>query len=63
MKDSIIRDKALEAGLNRFPEHIIGTKDTLIEKDAPIDSNLGKRIIFIEGFIEGYKQSQKDNII
>jgi len=49
-------DKALEAGLKRYPEKIIGTEKRPIDSNAPIDANLGKRILFMEG----YKEAEKD---
>ena len=48
--------KALEAGLKLFPEKIIGTEKTILDPEAPVDVNLGKRILFMEG----YKEAEKD---
>ena len=48
-------EKSLEAGLKRFPEKIVGTEKTLFG-DQSVDANLGKRILFMEG----YRQAEKD---
>ena len=45
--------RALNAGLERFPEKIIGTKKTLIEPNAPVDANVGKRLLFMTGYMHG----------
>lgn len=50
--------RALEAGLKAYPENIIGTTQTPLDKNAPVDANVGKRIYFMEG----YKQAEKDII-
>lgn len=51
-------NRALEAGLKRYPENIVGTTKRLLEVNTPVDINLQKRIIFIEG----YKQAKEDII-
>ena len=48
--------QALEAGLKAYPENIICTTQTPLDKNAPVDANVGKRIYFMEG----YKQAERD---
>ena len=54
-----IDNKALAAGLKKFPEKFVGEKETLFGK-VPIDSNTFPRICYIDGFREGYEAAKKD---
>ena len=48
--------RALEAGLKRYPERIIGHTKSLLCPSEFVDANVGKRIVFMEG----YMQAEKD---
>lgn len=50
--------RALEAGLKRYPERIIGHTKSLLCPSELVDANVGKRIVFMEG----YMQAEKDLI-
>lgn len=51
-------ERALDAGLKRYPERIIGHTKSLLCPSELVDANIGKRIVFMEG----YKQGEKDTI-
>ena len=51
-------ERALDAGLKRYPERIIGHTKSLLSPSELVDANIGKRIVFMDG----YKQAEKDTI-
>ena len=51
-------ERALDAGLKRYPERIIGHTKSLLSPSELVDANIGKRIVFMDG----YKQGEKDTI-
>ena len=51
-------ERALDAGLKRYPERITGHTKSLLSPSELVDANIGKRIVFMEG----YKQGEKDTI-
>ena len=57
MEKDKLHEKALDAGLEMFPEHMVKLK-----QGREFDANVPPRVCYMEGYKKGYVSSQKDMI-